>query len=175
MNVIVEDHKHDYGCVMLHFNFPEMEKIQDMFNPDDIYEDETDNSFGLETEAHVTLLYGLHEGISIKNIKSILEKFSFGPCKITNVSLFENEKYDVLKYDVDGDNLSEANLQLKKFPHTSDFPDYHPHLTIAYLKPKKGNKYIKALKGINFTLTPLYATYSQSDGTKEKIDIKIKK
>jgi len=172
LSLITENHKHEYGCVMLHFNFPEMEKIQDMINPNDIYEDETDDSYGLETEAHVTLLYGLHKEVSSENVKEVLKNFSFGQCKLNNASLFENEKYDVLKYDIDGDGLHKANLELKKFPYTSDFPEYHPHLTIAYLKPKTGKKYSDALKNSSFTLIPTYAIYSQTDGTKQKIKIK---
>lgn len=174
LSLITEDHKHDYGCVMLFFDFPEMKKIQKIIRTEDIYEDETDDSFGLETEAHITLLYGLHSGVSSENVKSVLKKFSFGPCKLTNISLFENEKYDVLKYDIDGEGLHEANIQFKRFPYTSDFPEYHPHLTIAYLNPKTGKKYTNALKNTSFTLIPKYAVYSQIDGTKEKLNINVK-
>jgi len=175
LSLLTEDHKHDYGCVMLFFDFPEMKKIQKIIRTEDIYEDETDDSFGLETEAHITLLYGLHDGVSSENIKTVLKKISFGSCKLTNASIFENEKYDVLKYDVEGDGLHEANIQLKKFPYTSDFPEYHPHLTIAYLKPKAGKKYSTELRNSSFTLIPKYAVYSQTDGSKEKLNISIKK
>lgn len=174
LSLITEEHMHEYGCVMLFFDFPEMKKIQSIIKSKDIYEDDTDDSFGLETEAHVTLLYGLHSGVSSENVKSVLKKFSFGPCKLTNISLFENEKYDVLKYDIDGEGLHEANIQFKRFPYTNDFPEYHPHLTIAYLNPKTGKKYTNALKNTSFTLIPKYAVYSQIDGTKEKLNINVK-
>ena len=50
------------------------------------------------------------------------------------------------QFDVKGDNLHDANEELKKYPFTSDYPDYHPHLTIGYLKPNKGKKYVDILK-----------------------------
>jgi hypothetical protein len=178
--LITEDHKHDFGCVMLHFDFPEMNKIQDMINPDDIYTDPEDDSYGLETDPHTTLLYGLHDGVSTEDIKKTLDKFTFELCRLDNSSVFENKEYDVLKYDVmyatrGGAFLHKANNELKKFPYTSDFPEYHPHLTIAYLKSGTGKKYAKALKGGSFILLPKYATYSKTDETKDKIKILLKK
>lgn len=173
--LIIEDHKHDYGCVMLFFDFPEMYKIQDMINPDDIYEDENDDSFGLEDEPHVTLLYGLHEGVSSEDIKRTLRFIDFGPCRLSNPSIFQNDDYDVLKYDVEGDGLEEANIQLRKFPNTTDFPEYHPHMTIAYLKTKTGKKYANAIKDSSFILSPKYSTYSKPDGTKEQLSINVRK
>ena len=134
--LITEDHKHEYGCPMLFFDFPELKKIQKMIKHNDIYIDEEDDSFGLETEPHVTLLYGLNENVSSENVKRVLRDIVFGVCDLTNPSVFENEKYEVLKYDIDGDGLHEANLELKKFPYTNDFPEYHPHLTIRISNTK---------------------------------------
>ena len=44
LDVITEDYKHRYGCVMLFFNFPYLNKIQDAINPDDLYEESDDES-----------------------------------------------------------------------------------------------------------------------------------
>jgi hypothetical protein len=182
LDVITEDHKHDYGCVMINFNFPEMKRIQDIINPDDLYEDPDDKSFGLERESHVTLLYGLHKGVPEKEITTALSGITFDDCKLYNPSLFENEEYDVLKFDVGyvargGAFLSKANRALKAFPYTSDFPDYNPHMTIAYLKPGKGKKYVDILKNKadEFITKPDYATYSKTDGKKIRIKVAIKK
>ena len=163
-----------YGCVMLYFNFPEINKIHDIINPDDVYEEDGDKSFGLEDEPHTTLLYGLHPEVSLDEVKKILDSYIYHPCTIKNASLFENEKYDVLKFDVGGKNLHKTNSDLKKHPFTSDFPDYHPHLTIGYIKPGMGKKYTKMLKEVEFKLIPQYAIYSHPDGTKDKIKIKVK-
>jgi len=161
-----------YGCVMLYFDFPQINKIHNIINKDDIYEEDKDKTFGLEDEPHTTLLYGLHKEVSNDDVEKTLNKYTYFPCTIKNASLFENEKYDVLKFDVEGKNLTETNESLKKFPFTSDYPKYHPHLTIGYIKPGLGKKYTKILQGLEYKLIPKYAIYSHPDGTKTKIKIK---
>lgn len=172
MKIIVENRKHEYGCAMLYFTFPEMKEIHDLIDPDDLYE-EDGQDYGLETEPHCTLLFGLHDGVSTEDIDKVLEKYTFYTCKGHNASLFKNEKYDVLKFDIEGDSLEDANKDLKKFPFTNEHPTYHPHMTIAYLKPGKGEKYAKELKGKKYWLAPQHAIYSKPDGSKDKINIHI--
>jgi 2'-5' RNA ligase len=162
---------YEYGCAMLYFNFPLMNKIHDAINPNDLYEEEGDRTYGLENEPHTTLLFGLHEGVSLDDVKKVINEFTFSTCKIHNASLFENEKYDVLKFDVKGENLQACNKALKQYPHTNNFSNYHPHMTIGYLKPGMGKKYTKMLKGQEFELVPTYAVYSEPNGTKSKIKI----
>jgi hypothetical protein len=167
---------YDYGCVMLYFIFPEINKIHDTINPSHLYTEDGDSTYGIEDEPHTTLLYGLHKEVSLNDVSGVLDKYTYHTCKIHNPSLFENEKYDVLKFDVIGDNLHETNADLKEFPFTSNYPNYHPHLTVAYLKPGMGKKYVDMLnktKSNEFWLEPQYAVYSESDGTKTKINIRI--
>jgi hypothetical protein len=165
---------YDYGCAMLYFDFPLMNKIHDAIDPQDIYTEEGDRSFGLEDEPHTTLLFGLHEGVSTEDVQSVLDNFTFGTCTLYNASTFNNPQYDVLKFDVKGDNLHEANKELRQYPYTNDFPDYHPHATIAYLKPGTGKRYVEMLKGQEFTLTPTHAVYSKPNGDQVELPIKIK-
>jgi 2'-5' RNA ligase len=169
-----EKQKFEYGCVMLYYNFPLMNKIQSIIDPEDVYTEEGDRTFGLEDEPHTTLLFGLHEEVLDEDIINALNKFEFGTCKLYNVSTFNNPQYDVLKFDVQGDNLHQANEELRKYPYTSNFPDYHPHTTIGYLKPGTGKKYIKMLKGQEFELTPTHAVYSKPNGDQVELPIKVK-
>jgi 2'-5' RNA ligase len=170
----VSGRSYEYGCVMLYFNFPDIKKIYDLIDDDDVYIDPEDSSFGIEDEPHTTLLFGLHKEVTLDDVKKVLGKFTYSECTLHNVSIFENDKYDVLKFDVDGNNLHETNDELKKYPYTSDYPDYHPHLTIAYLKKGKGNEYVGKLKKLgSFELTPTHSVYSESDGTKTKIKIEV--
>lgn len=168
---------YSYGCVMLYFNFPELNKIHNQIDSEDIYTEEEDKTYGLEDEPHCTLLYGLHPEVTLEEIKQSIDNIVFSDCKVYNISCFNNEKYDVLKFDVGyptkgGAFLSKANNNLKQLPYTSDYPDYHPHLTIGYLKPGTGGKYIEKFKGLEYILKPEYIIYSQPNGDKTKIEIK---
>ena len=66
---------------------------------------------------------------------------------VDNISIFENPEYDVVKYDIP------VTPELKKyrdrfessFANTQSFPEYYPHVTLAYVKPGTGKKYIKKL------------------------------
>jgi hypothetical protein len=159
------------GCVMLYFDFPEMGKIHAGIDSADLYEEDGDRTFGLEDEPHVTLLYGLKNTVTPEQINEVLEDFTFGPCTLHNASLFEND-YDVLKFDVKGNNLHEANEALRELPYENDFPDYHPHCTIGYLKKGAGKKYCDKMKGQEHKLIPTHIVFSQPDGTKTKMKIK---
>ena len=160
------------GCVMLYFDFPTMNKIHEKIDNGDLYEEEGDRTFGLEDEPHCTLLYGLEGEVTIEQVKEVLDKQTFGTCKVHNASLFENQ-YDVLKFDVKGDSLHECNEALCELPYHSDYPDYHPHMTIAYLKKGEGKKYCEMMNGDEYELVPTHAVFSQPDGTKTNIKIKI--
>ena len=52
---------YEYGCAMLYFDFPEINKVHDAIDPKELYEEEDDRSYGIENEPHTTLLYGLHK------------------------------------------------------------------------------------------------------------------
>lgn len=160
------------GCVMLYFNFPTMNKIHEAIDKADLYEEEGDRTFGLEDEPHCTLLYGLEGSVTVSQVTEILNAQTFGTCKVHNASLFENQ-YDVLKFDVNGDSLNACNKALCELPYNSDFPDYHAHMTVAYLKKGTGKKYCESMSGQEYELVPTHAVFSQPDGTKTKIKINI--
>ena len=163
-----------YSCVMLYFNPDEVTELHKKINPEDLYVEE--DGFGLEPESHCTLLYGLHDNeVTPEQIEQILGNKTFTTCKAHNLSCFNNPKYDVLKYDIVGDNLNETNEELKQFPFTSDYPDYHPHMTIAYLKPGKGKEYIDMLGNDHkeMWMAPQHAVYSRTNGEKLKIPVRI--
>jgi|TARA_R110000772_G_scaffold97214_2_gene196394 hypothetical protein len=177
-NTILEDKKsnYSYGCVMLFFKFPKLVNIHNIIQPQHIYTELLDISYGLETEAHTSLLYGLHDTVSLNDVTGVLQKYNYGEYKLTNPSLFENEKFDVLKFEVSGDNLYKTNTDLKQFPYTSSYPDYQPHLTVAYLKSGMGKYYVDIINKANvteFSLIPTHAVFSEADGTKSKIKINI--
>lgn len=168
---------YDYGCLMIYYDFPQINEIHDLIEKDDI------SDTGLESEPHTTLLYGLHDK-EIKDDQKVINiaiEKDIPQLKLYNISLFENDEYDVLKFDVrhymedkNGDEdykqkkdiLFEINKELtEKLPYTSNF-SYHPHSTIGYLKSGKGKKYVEMFKDKTFIVTPKEIVYSKSDGDK---------
>lgn len=168
---------YSYGCVMLFFSFLYLKNIQNQINPSDIYEEDGDKTYGIEDEPHITLLYGLHSDVNLDEIKSITNQIKFDNLILHNVSLFNNPKYDVLKFDVKYPNKNETflhncNEKLKKLPHTTSFPTYHPHSTIGYLKPGKGKKYVDLMKDKEYFVKTTHIIYSTPEDEKFKIDFK---
>jgi len=166
---------HSYGCAMLYFTFDKMDEVQSLIKQEHIYTEPDDASYGLEEEPHCTLLYGLHDDVTDDNVKSVLQGITFGTCKIHNPSIFETDKYDVLKFEVEGVGIHEANKALMQYPYTTDFPDYHPHMTVGYLQKGYGQKYADLLKqkASEFTLLPEKVVYSHVDDSSTTIPINI--
>lgn len=130
----------EYSCLMLDLSFlkSQFETFQKEICPCEVYDLEPGH--GLEHEPHITILYGLH----VQQLKPIKNKIEFGPVKfkIKDISLFENEKFDVLKFGIESKDLHSLNKQVvANFEHTNKFPDYKPHSTIAYLMPGTGHYY----------------------------------
>lgn len=165
--------KYKFGCVMLFLNPENWKSIE--IDKDDLYITEDDN-FGMEEEPHITALFGIHpEEVDSSTVIETAMNNMGGQVPIiiaTEISIFDNPDYDVLKYDVEvTPELVSLNEALKKLPFTNDYPDYHPHITIAYLKKGLGRKYAKVLEEPK-TDYPTHLVYSQpndaGDGTDKK-------
>ncbi len=133
--------KREYGCLMADFNQVGWKDfIENLIDDKDIYKEE---GYGLETDPHITILYGLHDDeFKLDELKKILPPIEKVFAFKKNISIFENENFDVLKFDIESSILHELNSAIcEKFPYTSTF-DYHPHMTIAYVKKGTGKKYI---------------------------------
>ena len=130
-----------YGCVMIYLDIPNWNEIISFINPDDIYHPD-DPSKGLETDPHVTILYGLHNTVSDSDIQSIVEQIDGDfNLKIRGVGVFENKDFDVVKFNVESEYLHQVNSMFRTLPYSSDYPDYKPHITISYVKKDTGKKY----------------------------------
>lgn len=161
-----KDQTYNYGCIMGYFdkNFKDIK-----VDKDDLYNND-ENEFGLEVEPHVTILYGiLADKVKEEEIINLF-KLIDGPTVISDeISLFENEKYDVVKFDVKSDELNILNkMCTSMFPYESDYPDYHAHTTIAYCLPGTGKNYKQKWKN-PLKLKISYWVYSMPNGRKIKI------
>ena len=156
---------YDYGCAMLYFHFPQIKELHSLIRPDDVYLETEDKSYGLETKPHVTLLYGLHQNIPDEEVINRCKSIPIGELTLYNPSLFESDKYDVLKFDVKNDNLFKVNKRLCELPFTTDYPEYHPHATIGYLKKGRGSHYADMMKTHTHQVKPEKIVYTKADGS----------
>ena len=128
-------------------------------------------SYGREVKPHITVLYGI-QPVSETVTKNILSKI---PARITatlgEVSVFENcsgpdGNFDVVKVDVSSPHLTRINEALRKtVEYKNDYPDYKPHVTIAYVKPGMGKKFVgeNKFKGMKF----LFEVFLYSNGSRD--------
>jgi 2'-5' RNA ligase len=68
----------------------------------------------------------------------------FGPIELTlgEISIFENEDQDVVKISVVSPDLVRLNKIISdNLDHTDTFT-YTPHVTLGYVKPGAGQKYV---------------------------------
>jgi 2'-5' RNA ligase len=130
---------------MLYLDVPIWSKITSKIKESDTY---NKPGYGIEKEPHLTILYGFHDDVDSSEVFELYEKnFELNPIevKISGISVFENSEFDVVKFDVvKSDLLVKANKLMKELPNTSNFPEYHPHITIAYVESGKGKKYVKS-------------------------------
>jgi hypothetical protein len=164
---------YDHGAIMAIFPIKGWEKTTALIAKEDLYT-ENGNDFGIEDEPHVSVLLGIHDWeVLTKDVVTALNKYPAFTAKFTKISLFENEKFDVVKFDVECPELHKIHEELKsQFPNTSKFPDYKPHLTIAFVKAGEGKKYVKTLDNpIEMKLA--YFEYSKA-GQSRKLKIKTK-
>lgn len=169
------------GYLGLHFNIDEKDWETHLINHFD--EKDLSEEHGIEEEPHITVLFGFTPEVTLEDIKHhIADKvISIEDIKISGLSLFENEKYDVIKLDIDSDKLHTYNTYFKEsLSNESDFPIYLPHLTLAYLKTGTGQKYINELseeeliKPLQDKLNGAKVYYMFSDPFKNKTKFSIK-
>jgi 2'-5' RNA ligase len=162
---------YDYSCVMFKCNFKDWQKITSQIKEEDLYIDEDEMIFGVEDEPHTTLLFGIHEDIPMEQIVSEVSKYPKIEISIGGVSTFENGKYDVVKFDVISPDLHKLRKRIvSKLENTQQFPDYKPHITIAYVKAGKGKKYKYNGKGSKLFCDTIMI--STPDGEKREIKLR---
>ena len=119
-----------YAFLMIDFDTPQL--ISDLWEQipkEELYTeiDNRGNKYGIEGKTHVTVAPCLDNNITIDDLKKHLKEINRYKMILTNISLFKNENYDVLKCDAQSVVLKDTNSSiLSEFPSHSEFTDYHP-------------------------------------------------
>jgi len=144
---ILKEEKIEYGCLMAYFEIPKWKNIISKIKEEDLYDDGS-GTFGREDEPHISILYGYHDEVKADDFKEIIDKIDKPiEVELTGISLFENPEFDVVKIDVTpNEELIKLRKEIEKFPNTLTYKEFHPHMTIAYVKKGKGKKYVHDFK-----------------------------
>jgi hypothetical protein len=138
--------KSEYGCLMLDLDIEDWDRMLAMIDTDDIYDTV---EHGLEYHPHVTVLFGFLPEVTVEDIRKAIERLKIQSpitLQITGISHFDGARQDVdacdvVKFDVKSSYLNRLHDYFKQFPHFEKYTDYHPHITLAYVKKGTGQKY----------------------------------
>ena len=179
---VANDAKRDFSCVMVVAPkdiADQVRALSALIPDEDIFPGE---KYGREEKVHATALYGLHTQ-NPEDVRKILEDFGPIMATIGPLSLFSkaDKDYDVLKFDIESSQLNALHEKLKaQLENTESFPDFHPHLTVTYLKKGCGKKYADgsewAKKHNKLSEKRIqFSDSSFSDADSHKVDFPLKK
>ncbi len=117
-----------------------------------------DGKKGVYLKTHVTVLYGVNEGVKATGIAQAIKDFKPFDVTLGKISHFPNPEWDVLKLSLEkSEDLLKLHEAIRDGVDTTlTYKNYSPHVTVAYLVPGKGKKY----DGIDHFLTGQVVTVS---------------
>lgn len=136
----------DLECVMLDLPAIDVaEAFGDDYDPNDLFfSDHPDLTYVqgdvAAGSAHVTLLFGIHPSDTYEeDVMSALADREISEVLLRNVSFFDSrvegqDYYCVIGHIVPSRNLLVANRRLQALPHTNQYTEYKPHVTLAYIE-----------------------------------------
>ena len=168
-----------FGCVMLFAEIPDWSKlVRRIVREEDLYDPSSESGeYGYEEKPHITLIYGIHhdEIIDENNIFKLIKEIPCMKISVKEIGIFENEKFDVVKFDITPTKtLLKHREEFLELQNTQTYKDYHPHMTIAYVKKGEGKKYKRIFpKALKFEFDR--GVYSDPDYRKNYFDLKQSK
>ena len=162
-DLITEGH-----CIMA--DVPQKESMLEFIKkiPNECVYEEVGENYGKESNPHVTVMYGLSP-VEESRVKELLTKV---PKKIVaelgKISKFSNADtpYDVLKIEVKSPHLNKIHEMIRNnFENNYRWPQYNPHVTLAYVKKGTCNEYVgnKTFEGVKV----MFEAFMYSNGIRE--------
>lgn len=134
---------HDYSCLMA--DVPEdvareIIAFADTIPDEYIYETD-DEEHGRSKYSHITIKYGIHT-FDPSDVLKIVAGSPILSATLGRVTAFHNADCIALKVSVQSEDLTRLNGKVRQELRCTDtYPNYKPHITIAYLKKDDKNPY----------------------------------
>jgi len=168
MCMLLTENRHvEKGCLMAYVDPTYGPRIattgQRIIPPQSLYTDPEDPTYGYDTEPHVTVKYGFEPDIDRMDVARILKGVAPFLVKLRALNQFNtNPNYDVVKFEVEKHPvLMELRRRCDGYPNTDSYPDYKPHMTLAYVK-KGAFPHIR--EGLNIAVPITRFKYSGPNG-----------
>jgi len=116
----------------------------------DVYSNINHPHVGREDKTHCTVMYNITDTPPEQAQKVLTGEPSF-TIELGEISIFENEMFDVLKIGVRGESLNRLyRVVTNSLSHKQPYFEFNPHLTIAFMKKSKGKKLLETINRKKF-------------------------
>lgn len=165
--LIIENRTISKGCLMAYVDPTYGPRIastgQRIIPPQHLYTDPNDSSYGYGDYPHVTIKYGFEPDIDRMDVAKILKGVSPFLVNLVALNQFNSHTdYDVVKFEVaKNPTLMELRRRCDGYPNTDSYPEYKPHMTLAYVK-KGAFPHIR--EGLNIAVPITRFKYSGPNG-----------
>lgn len=177
----MNDSKHQSSSIQVNFNseiaHQFLAKTKSLIKKDDLYGQ--NKGMGIEDDPHVTILYGIHDVDPPLCVVDIIETYPKFVITLGGISLFKSadtgNAFDVVKVNILSSDLYVLNSSLSdECDYTSEFSEYTPHATIAFVKPETHDHLdgLKALAGLSFLVSN--AIFSSQNGTQRYLSFGVR-
>lgn len=159
------------GCLMAMISKEDTAKIlqfsKQLIKDEDLYLE--GNEYGRETESHVTIRYGFLKDLNELDVRQLIQGQKPFMMELMGLNKFTTPpKYDVAMFKVSSPVLKRLNELSGVHLNESEYPDYTPHLTLAYVQ--KG-KFPHIKEGLSLKVPVRTICYSPISGDKSYFDL----
>jgi 2'-5' RNA ligase len=166
----IDEQEHDYATTQA---IPPEDVIQAVLAArQEIDQEDLNAEEGFGDDPHVTVLYGLSDDQREPALE-ILRGAGDLDATVKGVDVFQNDDYDVVIFALESESLSALRDKLDQLPNANEWPDYRPHMTVAYVQKGLGEKYKKSLQSdiINARFKIDKLEFSGADGDVATVDL----
>ena len=123
----------------------------------------TEEGYGRELYPHITVAYGFLNEIDYIEMDKYLKLIPQFEIELGDISIFEADNYDVLKVDINSIPLTQLHYDLiSRFANIQTYPEYKPHMTLAYIKKGMFLDTINPFKEKSFIINKLEFSHANN-------------